>query len=190
MVNREAVDLVIMGTHGRQNLGRWFLGSVTERLLRKLPVPVLTVAHVDTQKRVGPASVKHILYATDLDGAEPDLNYAVELARGAGAELAVLHVADSMDRRLWRPALLARLEGERAKLVRQLKLRVDDLVARTRQEHAQINKCLRRQSVRRKWNNRSIGTRFWRQFTSLKGPHQHRNGVCVDSSSAAHGVIW
>ena len=34
-------DLVVMGTHGRTGLGRVFLGSVTERVVRECPVPVM-----------------------------------------------------------------------------------------------------------------------------------------------------
>jgi nucleotide-binding universal stress UspA family protein len=34
-------DLVVMGTHGRGGLQRAFLGSVTEKVLRSCPVPVL-----------------------------------------------------------------------------------------------------------------------------------------------------
>ena len=37
------VDLVVMGTHGRTGLERYLLGSVTEKLVRTAPVPVLTV---------------------------------------------------------------------------------------------------------------------------------------------------
>lgn len=36
-------DLVVMGTHGRQGLNRFVLGSVAERIVRSSPVPVLTV---------------------------------------------------------------------------------------------------------------------------------------------------
>jgi universal stress protein A len=37
------VDLIIMGTHGRSGLAHVLLGSVTERVVRKAPCPVLTV---------------------------------------------------------------------------------------------------------------------------------------------------
>lgn len=37
------VDVVVMGTHGRSGLDRWLLGSVTEKVVRTSPVPVLTI---------------------------------------------------------------------------------------------------------------------------------------------------
>jgi nucleotide-binding universal stress UspA family protein len=39
------IDLIVMGTHGRQGLARVLLGSVAETVLRKAPCPVLTVHH-------------------------------------------------------------------------------------------------------------------------------------------------
>jgi len=37
------VDVVVMGTHGRTGLDHYLIGSVTERVVRRCPVPVLTV---------------------------------------------------------------------------------------------------------------------------------------------------
>lgn len=37
------VDLIVMGTHGRRGLAHVFLGSVAEKVVRRSPVPVLTV---------------------------------------------------------------------------------------------------------------------------------------------------
>ncbi len=40
-----AVDLIVLGTHGRGPLGHLVMGSVAERVVRKAPCPVLTVRH-------------------------------------------------------------------------------------------------------------------------------------------------
>jgi nucleotide-binding universal stress UspA family protein len=37
------VDVVVMGTHGRTGIEHYLIGSVTEKVVRKSPVPVLTV---------------------------------------------------------------------------------------------------------------------------------------------------
>ena len=39
----ERAELIIIGTHGRTGLNRLLLGSVTERVIRFAPCPVLTV---------------------------------------------------------------------------------------------------------------------------------------------------
>jgi nucleotide-binding universal stress UspA family protein len=38
-----AIDLIVVGTHGRRALSRMMLGSVAERVVRTAPCPVLTV---------------------------------------------------------------------------------------------------------------------------------------------------
>lgn len=48
-------DLIVIPTHGRKGVSRWFLGSVAERVVRLAPCPVLTV-HADaseTDKKSG-----------------------------------------------------------------------------------------------------------------------------------------
>jgi nucleotide-binding universal stress UspA family protein len=42
-VEREGIDLIAMGTHGRTGIERYLIGSVTERIVRTSDVPVLTV---------------------------------------------------------------------------------------------------------------------------------------------------
>lgn len=37
------IDLIVMGTHGRTGIGQWFLGSVTENVVRQGDTPVLCV---------------------------------------------------------------------------------------------------------------------------------------------------
>jgi len=42
-ITRAKIDLVVMGTHGRGPVGHFLMGSVAERMVRRSPVPVLTV---------------------------------------------------------------------------------------------------------------------------------------------------
>lgn len=42
-VDEAEIDLLVMGTHGRRGIERYILGSTTERVLRRSPVPVLAV---------------------------------------------------------------------------------------------------------------------------------------------------
>ncbi|CAI49004.1 UspA domain protein [Natronomonas pharaonis DSM 2160] len=42
-VDTEGMDAVVMGTHGRSGAERLVMGSVAEKVVRKSPVPVLTI---------------------------------------------------------------------------------------------------------------------------------------------------
>ena len=37
------VDLIIMATHGRSGLSRWFFGSIAEKIMRAVDTPILLV---------------------------------------------------------------------------------------------------------------------------------------------------
>ena len=41
--DEHAIDLIVMGTHGREGVMRVVLGSVAESVVRRAPCPVLTV---------------------------------------------------------------------------------------------------------------------------------------------------
>jgi len=47
--NAEAVDVIVMGTHGRNGLSHLFMGSVAERVVRLALCPVLTVRHPERE---------------------------------------------------------------------------------------------------------------------------------------------
>jgi len=44
----ERVDMVLVGSHGRGAVGRFFLGSVSEHVVRHAPCPVLVVRPRDS----------------------------------------------------------------------------------------------------------------------------------------------
>jgi len=119
----EGVDLVVMGTHGRRNPGRWFIGSVTEHMLRKVPVPVLTVSHHDSQQHTADyVALKRILYMTDRsESSDKGLRYAAELARATGAQLTMMHAIYYPDRALWAPGGIPDLEEERVSIADEMR---------------------------------------------------------------------
>ena len=40
---QKQVDLIVMSTHGRSGISRWFSGSVSEKVVGQSPIPVLIV---------------------------------------------------------------------------------------------------------------------------------------------------
>lgn len=53
VAKREGADLIVMGTHGRTGLSHLLLGSVTERVVRLAPCPVLTLHGRDRTREAG-----------------------------------------------------------------------------------------------------------------------------------------
>ena len=89
-------DLIIMGTHGCGGFGRLTLGSVTEKVLRKVSCPLLTVTvPPDPEARLGAASFNLILYAVDFsETSSAALRYAISIAKEARAKLSLVHVIE------------------------------------------------------------------------------------------------
>lgn len=48
-IDEHDIDLIVVGTHGRTGFDRYMLGSVTEKLVRTSPIPVLTVRPANTE---------------------------------------------------------------------------------------------------------------------------------------------
>ena len=44
-------DLIAMSTHGRSGLGRWALGSITDKVLHESNIPVLTVRSIHITRK-------------------------------------------------------------------------------------------------------------------------------------------
>ncbi len=89
---REKIDLIIMGSHGRGGFKRLLLGSVTAEVLRNAPCSVLTVPEKDGVK---PGQVANILVPIDLsDHSTEVLRWARELGQTYHAHLDILHVVE------------------------------------------------------------------------------------------------
>ena len=96
-VSERKADLVVMTTHGRGPLARFWLGSVADELVRELPVPLLLV-----HPSMAPADFKtepvfkNILLP--LDGttvAEQIIPHAAELARVMGGGCTLFRVVNT-----------------------------------------------------------------------------------------------
>lgn len=76
-VQSRPIDLVVMTTHGRGGLSRWWLGSVADRMLRRLEVPVLLLHPRDLPQ---PTAFQRIVLALDGEIEEPVVAAALALA--------------------------------------------------------------------------------------------------------------
>ncbi len=94
-----AADLVVMGTHGRGGFERLVLGSVTEKVLRKAPCPVLTVSKpAEGAVPREPPELRHIVCPLDFSAPGKEaLRYALSLAERAKGRLTVLYVLEWPD---------------------------------------------------------------------------------------------
>ena len=96
----QAVNLIVMGTHGLGGVDRLMLGSVTEKVLRKARCPVLVVrkpAHdfVSPGEKADPINIKKIVLCMDFSKhAQHALNHAFSIAKQYNAELTLFHVLE------------------------------------------------------------------------------------------------
>jgi len=89
-------DLIVMGTHGRRGVERWFLGSTTEKLLRHTPVPLVTISAA-SEKSWNEPRFRKILVTTDFSDGTPDaLSYAFSVAQENESLVVLLHVIQDM----------------------------------------------------------------------------------------------
>ena len=109
-------DLVVMGTHGRRGIERWIIGSVTERMIRHCPVPLLVVGPHGS----GPVpsfGFRRILVVTDFsEGTPAALSYAFSIAREHAARVSLLHVVSDATADVTGNYREALLQGVEAKL--------------------------------------------------------------------------
>jgi len=92
VAGENAIDLIILGTHGRKGFSHVLLGSMAENVSRSSTCPVITVG---PRARTGfENSLRTIVYATDFnEESRLALPYAVSLAQEFHAELVIMHVA-------------------------------------------------------------------------------------------------
>jgi nucleotide-binding universal stress UspA family protein len=97
VIQRENVDLLVLGTRGRGGLEKLALGSVAEEVLRLAPCPVLTIGPNVPVADSGTTEFKRILFATDFGlPSTKAFPYALSLAQDYRAQLVLLHMVPPM----------------------------------------------------------------------------------------------
>jgi nucleotide-binding universal stress UspA family protein len=97
----EGATLIAMSTHGRTGLSRWVFGSVTEKVLRASPVPVLAVpSFVEQGGAASPTGARELPFrriVVPIASADLSLEAVppvLELAPLTGAEVVLVHVCE------------------------------------------------------------------------------------------------
>jgi nucleotide-binding universal stress UspA family protein len=92
-VERFGIDLLVMGTHGREGFRRLMMGSAAEEVFRRARCPVLTVGPRATAPAMGKPGFDEIVFATHFGpeslAAAP---YAISLAQEFQTGLTLLNV--------------------------------------------------------------------------------------------------
>jgi len=94
-VDATGSDLLVLGTHGRSGFERLFLGSVTEKVMRKATCPTLIVPPRAHDVADAPVEFPRILCPIDFsEGSLAALEYAINLAEEADGQLTLFHVTE------------------------------------------------------------------------------------------------
>jgi nucleotide-binding universal stress UspA family protein len=114
LVERHQIDLVVVGSRGREGMRKLMLGSGAEQIFRRARCPVLTVGPNVQRTEVECESWKNILFATDFsEGSLEALPYALSIAEENQAQLTLAHmvslvpierqssVVEAIKQRLW-----------------------------------------------------------------------------------------
>lgn len=134
-------DLVVLSTHGRGGLSRLWLGSVADRLMRRLSIPLLlTRPHGgDQATSAAPPAVGHILIPLDgTEASERILPHALALGRLMGARYTLLQTLELLGPIAGREADTP-TERDLTELIEDARSYLDRIAARLRAESLSVH---------------------------------------------------
>jgi nucleotide-binding universal stress UspA family protein len=93
-IREQAIDLIVLGTHGRTRAQKLLFGSFAEEVWRRSNVPVLTIGPHVRKEASSSATFHSILFATNFSKpCEAAAPFAISLAEENNADLNLLYVA-------------------------------------------------------------------------------------------------
>lgn len=108
MVEKQKIDLIVIGTHGRRGVEKLLMGSTAEEILRRARAPILMVGPDNLVPPEEEANPRRILYATDFSPeSKAAMFYGCTLAKEYDARLSFLHVAEDV----WKEPLSTRMQA-------------------------------------------------------------------------------
>ena len=108
-VEKNNIDLIVTGTHGKHGLQKLLSGSMAEEIFRVESPPVLAVGPEVAIEPQAEVHIKRILYVSDFSpGSRPAMQYAFALAKEYGAHLYFLHVVED----IWKEPASTRMPAD------------------------------------------------------------------------------
>jgi nucleotide-binding universal stress UspA family protein len=96
VIQKQDIDLLVIGTHGRSGIGKLLLGSAAEEIFREALCPVLTVGPQVLAQPNREGDFTSILYAASFRAeSAAAAPYAISLAQEYQATLTLLHVLEN-----------------------------------------------------------------------------------------------
>jgi universal stress protein A len=122
LAQKENIEVMVVGTHGRRGFDQLALGSTIDRVMRKAACPMLAAGNASHQAlSTGPDGrhrLSRIVYCTAFwNNSERARGNAISLAAEYGAELTMLHVAEKAPRSGQSEGINTRLTEELDKVV-------------------------------------------------------------------------
>ena len=94
---KDSSNIIAISTHGRSGIGRWVLGSVTDKVIRQSTNPVLVVRAREGEFVSAAPKLRRVILP--LDGSERSsvaMSHAVELAKALGTGVTLLRSISPM----------------------------------------------------------------------------------------------
>jgi len=127
VAKRVRSDLIVIGTQGLSGFQKWFFGSTTEQVLRRVTIPVLAIppSKRTRQKRTRPMVIGRVIAPLDLAGEwQSDAIRAAGIASAFDAELVLVHVLAPIQAPPWLPSAIGATDRRRMDTARRVLERV------------------------------------------------------------------